>query len=264
MKICRMAKDTLNIIKIGGAVIEDPEMQQAFIDGFVAVKGNKILVHGGGRVATDMGQKLGIETKMVEGRRVTDDATIDLVTMVYGGLVNKQMIARLQGLHVNAIGLTGADAGIIRSVKRPVKNNVDYGWVGDPVEVNSEFLTKLLEAGAVPVIAPLTHDGAGHILNTNADTMAGTLASALAENFDVTLVLTFELDGVMEDVKRPDSLIRNFKESYFQELKATGAIHSGMIPKLENAFKALHGGVNSVRICRFDQIHTQNGSVLEL
>lgn len=254
----------MHIIKIGGAVIEDPAMQKSFLEGFVALEGAKLLVHGGGRIATEIGQKLGIATKMVEGRRVTDDATIDLVTMVYGGLVNKQMIAKLQSLGVNAVGLTGADASIIRSVKRPVKNNVDYGWVGDPVEVNTDFLTKLLAAEVTPVIAPLTHDGEGHILNTNADTMAGSLAKALAENFDVNLILTFELDGVMEDVNDSASLINPFKESFFKEMKTSGAIHSGMIPKLENAFKALRGGAGSVRICKYDQIHTSNGSFLEL
>lgn len=259
-----MEKQPLHIIKIGGAVIEDPQMQQSFLNGFTALEGLKILVHGGGRIATEIGGKLGLVARMVEGRRVTDDETIDLVTMVYGGLVNKQMIARLQSLDVNAIGLTGADASIIRSVKRPVKNNIDYGWVGDPVEVNVTFLTSLLQANATPVIAPLTHDGQGHILNTNADTMAGTLAVALAANFQVNLVLTFELDGVLENVSDPTSLITPFKESYFQELKASGAIHSGMIPKLENAFKALRGGAKSVRICKYDQIHTTNGSFLQL
>ena len=257
-------KQPLNVIKIGGAVIEDPEKQQAFLDGFVALKGPKILVHGGGRIATEIGERLGMEAIMVEGRRVTDDATVDLVTMVYGGLVNKQMTAKLQSLGVNAIGLTGADGSIIRSVKRPVTNGVDYGWVGDPVEVNADFLTKMIEAGGVPVIAPLTHDGAGHILNTNADTIAGTIALAMAEFFDVNLALTFELDGVLADVNDPESLINPFKESFFIEMKESGAIHSGMIPKLENSFKALHSGVKGVRICKYDQINSNHGSLLQI
>ncbi|MEQ8473321.1 MAG: acetylglutamate kinase [Marinoscillum sp.] len=259
-----MSGETLHIIKIGGAVIENPEMKQAFLDGFVGLEGKKILVHGGGRIATEIGERLGLKTQMVEGRRVTDDATIDLVTMVYGGLVNKQMIAQLQSLGVNAIGLTGADASIITSQKRPVKNGVDYGWVGDPQKVNDQFLVSLLTAGSIPVIAPLTHDGQGHILNTNADTMAGTLAVAMAEHFDVNLILTFELDGVMQDVNDPNSLMVNFQESFFKEMKSTGAIHSGMIPKLENAFKALNSGVKTVRICKYDQIHTKNGSFLQV
>jgi len=256
--------ESLHIIKIGGAVIEDPAKKSAFLDGFLALEGKKILIHGGGRVATEIGQKLGLEAKMVEGRRVTDDATIDLVTMVYGGLVNKQMVAEIQSRGTNAIGLTGADASIITSRKRPITNGTDYGWVGDPVKVNHEFLSKILEAGGVPVIAPLTHDGAGHILNTNADTMAGTIALAMAQDYDVNLVLTFELDGVLKDVNDPKSLINPFEESFFTEMKASGAIHSGMIPKLENSFKALHSGVKSVRICKFDQIHTANGSFLQI
>lgn len=259
-----MTKEKVSIIKIGGAVIEDPTMKQSFMEGFLAVEGKKILIHGGGRVATDIGKKLGLEAKMVEGRRITDDDTIELVTMVYGGLVNKQIVAEIQGKGTNAIGLTGADANLIQSKKRPVTKGIDYGWVGDPEKVNSDFLATLLNAGAVPVIAPLTHDGEGHILNTNADTMAGTVAVALAELFDVTLMLTFELEGVMKDINDPTSVIQDFKESYFSELKASGAIHSGMIPKLENSYKALHSGVKSVRICKFDQIHTSNGSFLQL
>lgn len=259
-----MAKETLHIIKIGGAVIENPEMKQAFLNGFVALKGRKILIHGGGRVATEIGNKLGLVANMVEGRRVTDDATIDLVTMVYGGLVNKQLVAQLQSLGENAIGLTGADANLITSSKRPIKNDVDYGWVGDPQLVNDTFAKSLIEEGSIPVIAPLTHDGQGHILNTNADTMAGTMASAMAPHYEVNLILTFELDGVMKDVNDSKSLITNFEKSFFNEMKASGAIHSGMIPKLENAFKALESGVGSVRICKYDQIHTQNGSFLQV
>ncbi|WP_421870480.1 acetylglutamate kinase [Marinoscillum sp.] len=259
-----MAKETLHIIKIGGAVIENPEMKQAFLNGFVALKGRKILIHGGGRIATEIGNKLGLVANMVEGRRVTDDATIDLVTMVYGGLVNKQLVAQLQSLGENAIGLTGADANLITSSKRPIKNDVDYGWVGDPQLVNDTFAKSLIEEGSIPVIAPLTHDGQGHILNTNADTMAGTMASAMAPHYEVNLILTFELDGVMKDVNDSKSLITNFEQSFFNEMKASGAIHSGMIPKLENAFKALESGVGSVRICKYDQIHTQNGSFLQV
>lgn len=257
-------KEQLHIIKIGGAVIEDPEKKAAFLKGFLALKGKKILIHGGGRVATEIGKKLGIEAKMVDGRRVTDDETIDLVTMVYGGLVNKQMVAEIQSMGTNAIGLTGADASIITSTKRPITNGVDYGWVGDPVKVNHEFLSIVINAGGVPVIAPLTHDGKGHIMNTNADTMAGTVAIAMTQDYEVNLVLTFELDGVMRDVNDPSSLISSFEESFFTEMKATGEIHSGMIPKLENSFHALHSGVKSVRICKFDQIHTNNGSFLQI
>lgn len=174
------------------------------------------------------------------------------------------MTAKLQSLGVNAIGLTGADGSIIRSVKRPITNGVDYGWVGDPVEVNADFLSKMIEAGGVPVIAPLTHDGAGHILNTNADTIAGTIALAMVDFFEVNLALTFELDGVLADVNDPESLINPFKESFFIEMKESGAIHSGMIPKLENSFKALHSGVKGVRICKYDQINSNHGSLLQI
>lgn len=259
-----MSKDKLQIIKIGGAVIDDQEMLESFLADFQKLEGLKILVHGGGRIATEIGNKQGIKANMVEGRRVTDDQTIDLVTMVYGGLVNKKMVARLQAMGINAIGMTGADGNIITSVKRPVKDGVDYGWVGDPREVEATILAQLLKAGLTPVIAPLTHDGNGKIFNTNADTMAGTVAVAMADLYDVELSLTFELEGVMKDINDPDSLIPTFRQAYFEEMKLSGAIHSGMIPKLENAFYALSEGVKDVRICKFDQIHSKNGTFLQI
>ena len=259
-----MGREPLLVIKIGGAVIDDPKMLTSFLEDFVKLEGPKLLIHGGGRIATEIGEKQGIKANMVEGRRVTDDQTIDLVTMVYGGLVNKQLTARLQKLGINAMGLTGVDANIIRSDKRPVKDGVDYGWVGDPVEVNEVVLTNLLQTQVVPVIAPLTHDGNGHIMNTNADTMAGTLAAALSKIFEVNLILTFELEGVMKDVSDLSTLIPIFKQSSFNEMKNSGAIHSGMIPKLENAFFALNKGVKSVRICKYDQISTKNGTILQI
>lgn len=257
-------KESLTIVKIGGAVIDSSEMRQSFLQDFKRLKGHKILVHGGGRIATEIGSKQGIRAKMVEGRRVTDDETLDLVTMVYGGLINKQIVAGLQALGENAMGLTGADGSIIRSVKRPVVNQVDYGWVGDPVDINAKLIVQLIAAGVTPVIAPLTHDGAGRILNTNADTMAGALASSLAEHCEVNLLLTFELDGVLRDVSDPGSLIPVFQKSYFEQMKANGAIHSGMIPKLENAFYALEKGVKSVRICKFNQIDSTHGTFLQI
>ena len=259
-----MSKETLHIIKIGGAVIENPEMKQAFLDGFVALKGKKILIHGGGRVATEIGAKLGIEANMVEGRRVTDDETIDLVTMVYGGLVNKQMVAQLQSLGENAIGLTGADANLITSNIRPVKNGVDYGWVGDPQKVNDAFVKSLLEAGSIPVIAPLTHDSKGQLFNTNADTMAGVMAKSLAEEYEVHLHMTFELDGVLEDINDPDSIFKTIKKDQFIKMKKDGIIHSGMIPKLENAFEAIEEGVKSVRICKYDKVNPNEESGTKL
>lgn len=259
-----MSKPKLSVVKIGGAVLEDPEMRTSFLEDFEQLKGDKILVHGGGRIATEVGNKLGIQAQMVEGRRVTDDATIDVVTMVYAGLVNKQLVADLQRRGLNAIGLTGADGNIIRSVKRPVTKGIDYGWVGDPAEVNSPFIQNLVSSGALPVIAPITHDKEGHLLNTNADTMAATLALALAGHYEVALVVTFELEGIMRDIQDQNSVIPVLQEGEYQALKSAGAIHSGMVPKLDNGFNALKGGVSSLRICKFDQIHTTNGSFLQI
>lgn len=245
-------------------MLDDAAMLSAFLNDFHQLPGKKILIHGGGRIATDIGAKMGLQAQMVEGRRVTDEATIDLVTMVYGGLLNKQLVAKLQALGTNAIGMTGADANLIRSVKRPVKNGVDYGWVGDPVEVNDSFLKSVVDSRAVPIVAPLTHDLKGHILNTNADTMAGTVAAAMAPHFAVNLLLTFDLPGVLRDVNDPNSLIREFPQHLFSELKSAGAIHTGMIPKLENAFNALKSGVKTVRICKFSEINSDHGTFLQV
>lgn len=255
---------SIKVIKVGGAVLEDAEKRSSFLKAFSGLDGLKILVHGGGRTASEIGSQLGIEPHMVEGRRVTDDQTIDVVTMVYGGLVNKQLVASLQSFDINAIGLSGADGNLIRSSKRPLTNGIDYGWVGDPQEINSELLASLLESEIVPVIAPLTHDGAGHLLNTNADTIASVIAVALSKKYTVDLIATFELEGVFLDVNDPSSLIPNISEKEFSELKAEGKIHSGMIPKLQNAFNALHDGVNTVRICKFDQIKSIHGSSIQI
>lgn len=259
-----MTKKILHIVKIGGAVIDSEKMLGSFLEQFHKLEGLKLLIHGGGRIATDIGAKQGIEARMVDGRRVTDDQTVDLVTMVYGGLVNKKMVSRLQAMGINAIGMAGMDGSIIRSTKRPVKNGIDYGWVGDPVEVNGKLLAQLLEIGLTPVVAPLTHDGHGQIFNTNADTMAGSLAVALVNAFEVNLNLTFELEGVMKDINDPASVIKEFSQAYFEEMKVSGAIHSGMIPKLENAFFALTEGVSKVRICGFDQLHSESGTFLKI
>lgn len=252
--------EKVHVIKVGGAVIEDEKKLSVFLDSFSAIKEKKILIHGGGRVATDIGKKLGIEPTMVEGRRVTDEETLDLVTMVYGGLVNKKLVARLQKMGQNGIGLTGADGSLIESKKRPIRNGVDYGWVGDPVRVNVKIVADLLKAGLIPVIAPLTHDGNGQLFNTNADTMAGVMAKALVDSYDVYLHMTFELDGVLKDVNDPTSLITEMKKEDFEQYKQSGVIHSGMIPKLENAFEAIDSGVRQVRICKFDQVNPQKSS----
>lgn len=240
-------KDKLTIIKVGGKIVEEEASLNSLLRDFAAIDGFKLLVHGGGRSATKVASSLGIETKMIDGRRITDDAMLDVVTMVYGGLVNKKVVARLQALGVDAIGMTGADMDIIRSHRRPVKS-VDYGWVGDVDRVNGEALSALLRSGVVPVIAPLTHDGDGHLLNTNADTMAGETAKGLAPYFDVNLVYCFEKPGVLRDENDDSSVIPEINRELFLSLKEEGIVSGGMIPKLENALSAVDAGVCRVII----------------
>ena len=246
--------DSINIIKVGGGVIEDAKKLDTFLDGFANLNEAKILVHGGGSRATEIGEKLGLEAIKVDGRRVTNDDYLEVVTMVYGGLINKQLVAKLQKRGCQAIGLTGADGDYLRSMKRPVMDGIDYGWVGDPVNIRSFFLIKLLKDGLIPVAAPLTHDGAGNMLNTNADTIASTIASALSENYRVNLIYAFELDGVLKDIKDPTSLIRTIDMKGYAGLKKSGGIFDGMIPKLDNAFDAIAKGVASVKIVKYDAI----------
>lgn len=242
-------RDKLTIIKVGGKIVEEKESLDSLLRDFAAIDGFKLLVHGGGRSATKVATQLGIETLMIDGRRVTDDAMLDVVTMVYGGLVNKKVVARLQSLGIDALGMTGADMDIIHSHKRPVKS-VDYGWVGDVDRVNGEALSALLRSGVVPVIAPLTHDGEGHLLNTNADTMAGETAKGLAPFFDVSLVYCFEKPGVLRDENDDESVIAEIDPALFASLKEEGIVTGGMLPKLENAFNALDAGVGEVVITR--------------
>lgn len=242
-------KDKLTIIKVGGKIVEEKESLDSLLRDFAAIDGFKLLVHGGGRSATKVATQLGIETLMIDGRRVTDDAMLDVVTMVYGGLVNKKVVVRLQSLGIDALGMTGADMDIIHSHKRPVKS-VDYGWVGDVDRVNGEALSALLRSGVVPVIAPLTHDGEGHLLNTNADTMAGETAKGLAPFFDVSLVYCFEKPGVLRDENDDESVIAEIDPALFASLKEEGIVTGGMLPKLENAFNALDAGVSEVVITR--------------
>lgn len=242
-------RDKLTIIKVGGKIVEEKESLDSLLRDFAAIDGFKLLVHGGGRSATKVAAQLGIETLMIDGRRVTDDAMLDVVTMVYGGLVNKKVVARLQSLGIDALGMTGADMDIIHSHKRPVKS-VDYGWVGDVDRVNGEALSALLRSGVVPVIAPLTHDGEGHLLNTNADTMAGETAKGLAPFFDVSLVYCFEKPGVLRDENDDESVIAEIDPALFASLKEEGIVTGGMLPKLENAFNALDAGVGEVVITR--------------
>jgi acetylglutamate kinase len=239
---------TLYIVKIGGNVIDNQEACAAFLKDFVKIDAPKILVHGGGKVATQIAAKLQIETQMVEGRRITDKPMLDVVTMVYGGLVNKNLVAQLQAGGCNAIGLTGADGGIIRSVKRPVKT-IDYGFVGDIEEVNDQQINALLNSSLVPVIAPLTYSSEGTLLNTNADTMASATAVAMARQFDVNLIYCFEKKGVLSDPEDDNAVIASLNPESYSSYKNSGAINKGMIPKLDNAFAALQAGVGRVTIC---------------
>ena len=232
------------------------------MDDFAAIEGYKGLVHGGGRSATKLAAQLGIESQMVNGRRITDAETLKVVMMVYGGLVNKNIVAGLQARGANALGLTGADMDVIRSVKRPVKD-VDYGFVGDVKQVNAEFLGDLIHKGVVPVMAPLTHDGAGNLLNTNADTIAGETAKALAALFDVTLVFCFEKKGVLRDENDDDSVIPQITPAEFKQYVADGVIQGGMIPKLENSFEALNAGVTEVVITLASAINENNGTYIK-
>lgn len=246
-------KEHLTIIKVGGKIVENSESLNSLLKDFAAVEGKKLLVHGGGRSATQMAARLGVETKMVEGRRITDEAMLEVVTMVYGGLVNKRIVAGLQALGIDAVGLTGADMNIVLSDKRKV-SAVDYGWVGDVKRVNAEAVATLIESGCCPVVAPLTHDGCGHMLNTNADTMAGEMAKAMAAHYDVTLMFCFEKPGVLADENDDSSLIPTITPAVLDDLKRRGVVSGGMIPKLDNAIACVSAGVESVVITQADRI----------
>ena len=240
---------SLSVIKIGGNIVDDPAQLASFLQLFAAMPGKKILVHGGGKVATRIGEGLGIESKYVDGRRITDAATLDLVTMVYAGLINKKMVAQLQSIGCNAIGVTGADANLIPAQKRPVKE-VDFGFVGDvkSAQIPGATWQQLLEMGTVPVVAPLTHDGKGNMLNTNADTMAQETAKALAAFYKVTLIYSFERSGVLLDANDDNTVIPKIDPVTYEKLRAEQKIFAGMIPKLDNAFAALNSGVDRVII----------------
>lgn len=245
----------LTVIKIGGNIVDDATRLDAFLKDFAALDGWKILVHGGGKIATEIGNRLGIESKYVDGRRITDKPTLELVTMVYGGLINKKIVAQLQAIGCNAIGLAGSDANVITANKRPVKI-VDYGFVGDVKSsgVNVGVLKGMLELGLTPVLAPLTHDGAGCMLNTNADTIAQETARALSTVADVELIYCFEKSGVLRDPDDDASGVPQIKAEDFETLKATGIVSGGMIPKLENAFSALQSGVKKVIIGKAEEL----------
>ena len=256
--------EQLTLIKVGGKIVEEEASLQQLLADFASLSGHKVLVHGGGRSATALAARLGIETRMVGGRRVTDADMLRVVTMVYGGLVNKQIVAGLQAHGVNALGLTGADMNYMLSAKRPVKE-VDYGWVGDVQQVNADLLADLIAKGVVPVLAPLTHDGQGHLLNTNADTIAGEAAKALARHFEVTLTFCFEKKGVLANEADDESVIPTLTPDLFKAYVDNGTIQGGMIPKLDNAFEALRAGVKQVVITRADRIaHPEEGTRVQL
>lgn len=245
----------LSVIKIGGNVIDNSEKLHQFLLDFTALPGDKILIHGGGKIATELGVSLGVEAKMVDGRRITDIETLRIVTMVYAGLINKNMVAQLQAKGCNAIGLTGADGNIIKAVKRPVKE-IDYGFVGDLDEasVSSSTLDSLLLAGLTPVLCAITHDGDSQLLNTNADTIASAVAVAMSSLYETVLVYCFEKRGVMRDVEDDNSLVPEIRMAEFEGLKQEGVVSGGMIPKLHNAFEAIKSGVSAVYIGKADEL----------
>jgi len=251
----------LTIVKVGGQVVEEPDALKALLKDFSRIAGYKMLIHGGGRTATELAKKLGVESKMVNGRRITDEETLKIVTMVYAGLVNKQMVAQLQALLVDAVGLTGADMNLILSRKRPV-TDIDYGFVGDVKEVNARILSDLLNQGYTPVLAPLTHDGEGNLLNTNADTIAAETARALAYDFNVRLIYCFEKKGVLTNENDENSVIPTLDRELYQQYKEAGIIKDGMIPKLDNAFRALAAGVKEIIITSAAEMKNGKGTYI--
>lgn len=257
----------LTLVKVGGGIVEDAASLSNLLDKFAKIEGLKVLVHGGGRSATKIAEQLGIQQTMIGGRRITDAETLKVVTMVYAGLVNKNIVAQLQARGVNALGLTGADMNVIVSHKRPIKKvkmedgttqDVDYGYVGDIDKVNSELLADLIAKGVVPVLSPIGHDTQGNLLNTNADTIASEAAIALAKHFDVTLMFCFEKRGVLSNPDDDDSVISTITATDFPRLVEEGVVSGGMLPKLENSFSAIASGVSEVVITQADAIDQFN------
>lgn len=255
----------VTVVKIGGNVIDDIRALKAFMNEFAALPGPKILVHGGGKEATRLSKTLGIETTMIDGRRVTDAETLDVCTMVYAGLVNKRIVAGLQAIGVDATGLTGADGNLIPATRRPA-NPVDYGFVGDidPAQVNVKFLESLLESGKVPVLCALCHDGRGTMLNCNADTIASSVARAVSKVATTRLVYCFEMPGVLEDVNDRDSIIELITPDIFEDLKSRGIVAKGMLPKLQNALDSAKAGVSEVRICQAGNLNNSVGTTITI
>jgi acetylglutamate kinase len=252
----KAAKEALFVIKIGGNIIDDASKLKKFLQQFTDIPGKKILFHGGGKLATQLAKDLGIAQEMVEGRRVTDAATLKIVTMVYAGFINKNIVAQLQSNGNNAIGFTGADANLIKAHKRlsSASKGIDYGYVGDIDEVNTAAIEPLLAQNIAIVVAPITHDGNGQLLNTNADTIAQSIATAMGSNYEVSLLYCFEKNGVLLDANDDNSVITTINPAYFKQLKEDQLIFAGMIPKLENAFTALERGVGKVIIGKAESI----------
>lgn len=250
-------KAKLRVIKIGSNVIDDPKLLDTFLADFAQIKEQKILVHGGGKRATLLSKQLGIQPQLVDGRRITSSSDLEIVTMVYAGLINKSITAKLQSLGSNAMGLSGADGNTITAVKRPI-DQIDFGWVGDITAVNSKAIQGLLEQNITPVFCALTHDGKGQLLNTNADTIAAEIAIAMSNNFDTELIYCFEKNGVLSDIDDDNSVITKIDTSRYSELKQKNIIHEGMLPKLENSFHALNEGVSKVIVGSISSLNDNN------
>jgi acetylglutamate kinase len=251
----------LTIVKVGGRIIEDEETRKAFLKSFSLIAGFKILVHGGGVAATQWAERMGIPSRIADGRRITDADMLTVVTMVYAGLINKNLVAQMQALSLDAVGLSGADMNLVLASRRKVAE-VDYGFVGDIREVNVPALRELLDQNYVPVIAPITHDGAGQLLNTNADTIAGEIAVALAYDYNVRLIYCTDTKGVLQNAENAESTIGSMTREEFLEYKAAGVIGGGMIPKLESAFCAIAAGVKEIILIRASDMHTGSGTLI--
>ena len=251
--------EKLSIIKIGGNIIEDEASLNTFLQLFANLEGHKILVHGGGKRATLIASKLGINSKLIDGRRITDAETLEVITMVYGGLVNKNIVAKLQAMNIDALGLTGADINSIQSVKRPVQK-IDYGFVGDVKQIASSSIDKLIQANFTPVFCAITHDKKGQLLNTNADTIANTIAAGMSRIYDTSIYYCFELNGVLQDFNDKESVIKNINAESYKELLEKGIISDGMIPKIDNCFDALQNGVQKVYIGNTAMLTKENNN----
>ncbi len=246
--------EKLSIFKIGGKVIDDNSELDIFLKDFATVPGKKILVHGGGKWVSEMCERLGIEVKMTNGRRITDEKSLEVVTMILPGLANKKIVATLQKYGCNALGLTGADGNTIKATRRPVKNGIDFGFVGDIEKVNVKNVQEIIKSGFVPIFTAMTHDKSGQLLNTNADTIASSLAVGLTQEYKVDLYYCFEKPGVLKDLADEKTLVSHINKGNYLDLQSEGVIHTGMLPKVDNAFDAVSAGVNRVYICHYGDV----------